>query len=82
MAAVLKLSDWQIGEIINASETEGFGEFNFQIAEKRVFDLIRGFLGLGGYAPQGWIQLIQELHVFSEADLVSGNYPLRIGSNK
>ena len=72
VAAVLKLSDWQIGEIINASETEGFGEFNFQIAEKRVFDLIRGFLG--------WVDMhrkagynIQELHVFSEADLVSGN---------
>ena len=72
VSAVLKLSDWQIGEVIQAAETEGFGEFNFAIAERRVFDLIKSFLG--------WVDMhrkaghnIQTLHIFSEADLVSGN---------
>ena len=72
IAAVLKLSDWQIGEVTQAAETEGFGEFNFVIAERRVFNLIEGFLG--------WVDMhrkagynIQSLHIFSEADLVSGN---------
>lgn len=32
VAAVIKLSDWQIGEVINANETEGFGVYNFAIA--------------------------------------------------
>ena len=72
VAAVLKLSDWQIGEVIQASETEGFGEFNFAIAERRVKDLVESFLG--------WVDMhrragynVRTLHVFSEADLVSGN---------
>jgi hypothetical protein len=79
VAAVLKLSDWQIGEVIQASETEGFGEFNFAIAEQRVAKLVRSFLG--------WVEMhrkagynLQTLHVFSEGDLVSGNihYELEI----
>jgi len=72
IAAVLKLSDWQIGEVIEESETEGFGEFNFNIAEIRVFYLVEKFLT--------WVDMhrkagynVKELHVFSEADLVSGN---------
>jgi len=72
IAAVLKLSDWQIGEVIEASETEGFGVFNFEIAEARVQKLVHHFLG--------WIDMhrkagynLRVLHIFSEADLVSGN---------
>jgi hypothetical protein len=72
VAAVLKLSDWQIGEVIESAETEGFGVFNFEIAEARVSQLVRHFLG--------WIEMhrkagyaLRELHIFSEADLVSGN---------
>jgi hypothetical protein len=72
VAAVLKLSDWQIGEVIEASETEGFGFFNFEVAEARVSQLVHHFLG--------WIDMhrkagfsLRDLHIFSEADLVSGN---------
>lgn len=72
IAAVIKLSDWQIGEVIDAAETEGFGEFNFAIAEARALRLVQKTLE--------WVQMhraagynLRQLHVFSEADLVSGN---------
>lgn len=72
VAAVLKLSDWQIGEVIQSAETEGFGEFNFAIAEARVQELIKSFLGWVNMHRQAGYN-IKSLHVFSEADLVSGN---------
>lgn len=73
VSPVVKVSDWQIGEVIKKDETEGFGEFNFAIARDRV---------LGQYAPKiiSWTQMhrdagfpIHTLHVFSEADHISGN---------
>ncbi len=72
MEAVLKISDWQIGEVIRTEETEGFGEFNYAIAQDRVLNQL---------APKviGWVNThrhafkIDRLHIFSEADLVSGN---------
>jgi len=72
VAAVVKLSDWQIGEVVEASETEGFGEFNFAIAEQRVFKLVDKIIE--------WVLMhrkagynVRTLHLFSEGDLVSGN---------
>lgn len=72
VAAVLKLSDWQIGEVIDKTETEGFGEFNHAIAEARVERLCDSFLT--------WVQMhrkagynLNRFDIFSEADLVSGN---------
>lgn len=72
IAAVVKLSDWQIGEVVEANETEGFGQFNFAIAENRAFTVVKKVLG--------WVKMhrdagynLRTLHVFSEADLVSGN---------
>ncbi len=72
VAAVIKLSDWQIGEVVEEAETEGFGVFNFAIAEKRVFKLVDKIIQ--------WITMhrkagynVRTLHVFSEGDLVSGN---------
>lgn len=72
VAAVIKLSDWQIGEVIDPKETEGFGRFDFSIAEQRVFKLVE--------KTSEWVQMhrsagftVPELHVFSEADIVSGN---------
>jgi hypothetical protein len=72
IAAVVKLSDWQIGEVIDPVETEGFGRFNHEIAQQRAAAVARKVIR--------WVQMhrnagynIRELHVFSEADLVSGN---------
>lgn len=72
MGAVLKVSDWQIGEVINPRETEGFGKFNYAIARRRVFQLTEKVID--------WVKMhrksgfdIPDLHIFSEADLVSGN---------
>lgn len=77
IAAVVKLSDWQIGEVINAAETEGFGEFNFAIAEQRVNTLAVKVLD--------WVTMhrkagynVPELHIFSEADLVSGDIHMEL----
>jgi hypothetical protein len=72
VAAVIKLSDWQIGEVINANETEGFGVYNFAIAEKRIFALVKKVTEwVEMHRKAGYI--INELHVFSEGDIVSGN---------
>lgn len=72
VAPVLKVSDWQIGEVINASETDGFGVFNWEIAQARVFDLTTKVIDWVKMHRQGGFK-IPALHVFSEADIVSGN---------
>ena len=72
IAVVMKISDWQIGEVISAAETEGFGRFNFAAAEKRVFQLVRKVVDWTDMHRKAGFN-IPELHVFSEADLVSGN---------
>lgn len=43
VVGVLCLSDWHIGEVVSPKETEGFGEFNFEIAQKRMFEILEGF---------------------------------------
>lgn len=72
VAAVFKFSDWQIGEVIEASETEGFGEFNHDIAIKRVDKLVTNGLEWTYMHRKAGYNL-KEAHIFSEADLVSGN---------
>ena len=76
---MLKLSDWQIGEVIKAGETEGFGVFNFTIAEQRVQRLVTSFLA--------WVDMhrragynLRRLDIFSEGDLISGDihYELQV----
>jgi hypothetical protein len=42
--AVMLFSDWHIGEIISKAETEGFGNFNYSIAEHRIFEIVESFL--------------------------------------
>jgi len=72
VSAVVKLSDWHIGEVIEKGETEGFGEFNWAIAQKRVFFIAEKLIEwtnmhrIAGFP-------IDELVILSEADLVSGN---------
>jgi len=71
MAAVLKLSDWHIGEVIRPEETENFGVFNWDIAQKRVSYIVQKLIA--------WTQThrmafnIPFLYVFCEQDFISGN---------
>lgn len=76
--AVVKISDWQIGEKVLASETEGFGAFDWKIAQERVFTLTEKIIG--------WVHThrrsfkIPELHIFCEGDDISGDihYELQV----
>ena len=45
IAAVFKASDWHIGAVTNAWETEGFGQFNWALAQERVNYMAQKFLG-------------------------------------
>src|SRR5208282_866145 len=69
--AVIKFSDWHIGEVIRADETEGFGRFNWRIAQERVFNIVESF--------SEWITTqrhsypIKELVILAEGDFMSGN---------
>lgn len=71
ISAVFKVSDWHIGAVTNAWETEGFGQFNWALAQERVDYLAQKFLG--------WIEThrksfkIPKLFILSEGDMVSGN---------
>jgi hypothetical protein len=71
MAACIKLSDWHIGEIIKPEETEGFGIYNWDIAQERMKYIAQKFLG--------WVDThrttfnIPNLYVFGEGDWVSGD---------
>src|SRR5581483_3014059 len=72
VAFVSKTSDWQIGEVIEPNETEGFGEFNWEIAQKRVAILgAKELDDLTAHRDAGFP--IDEIHVFDEGDPVSGN---------
>jgi hypothetical protein len=68
---VLLFSDWHIGEVIRKEETEGFGEFNWNIARKRVFYTVDKFLA--------WVEThrrafkIEEAVVLGIGDYVSGD---------
>ena len=68
---VLKLSDWHIGEKINPAETEGFGEFNWYIAQQRVYTLVDDFISWVMTQRTGYP--IDECAVFFEGDYISGD---------
>lgn len=71
IVAVIKLSDWHIGQQTNPAETEGFGRFNFAIAQERVNYIAEKFLA--------WIHnhrqvfRISKLVILGEADFISGD---------
>ena len=71
VVAVLKCSDWQLGEVINPRETEGFGEFNHAIAERRMFSIVDSFIDWVNAMRHAY--RIDEVRIFREGDLVSGN---------
>ncbi len=66
------ISDWQIGEVISARETDGFGKFNYATACKRVFILAEKIIASADmYRKAG--HPVNELHILSIGDMVSGN---------
>ncbi|PWT80211.1 MAG: hypothetical protein C5B44_05750 [Acidobacteria bacterium] len=71
VVAVLKLSDWQIGEVISAKETEGFGRFNWAIAQQRMNTISTSFLRWVETQRHGYS--IDECVLFAEGDFVSGD---------
>lgn len=71
-AMVSLISDWHIGEVISKQETEGFGSFNYAIAARRAFQLAEKIIGSAQmYRKSG--HPVNELHVFSLGDMVSGD---------
>lgn len=68
---VLVLSDLHLGEVIKKNETEGFGRFNYRIAERRLYGIVTNFLQ--------WVEInrsfyrIQECALFCLGDYVSGD---------
>ncbi len=71
IAAVIKKSDWHIGARISAAETEGFGEFNWDIAQLRVRYITDKFIA--SIQANRQIHDIRKLYIFGEGDWVSGD---------
>jgi len=71
VTAVLKLSDWHVGERVSAQETEGYNRYNWALAQLRIYSIVRAFLN--------WVEVqraaynIEECALFCEGDYVSGD---------
>jgi len=68
---VLKLSDLHIGEVIRKDETEGFGAFNWDIAQERAAYIVNSFLRWVETQRYGY--RIDECCIFGEGDYISGD---------
>jgi hypothetical protein len=68
---VIKFSDWQIGETVLPSETEGFGEFNWETAQRRAVAITDSFLRWVHTMRFGY--RIDECRVLVEGDMISGD---------
>jgi hypothetical protein len=71
LSSVLMLSDWHVGEVVEADEIEGFNEFNWAITQRRVSYLIKKY--------KEWTKLwealgtLNEIVVIVNGDMVSGD---------
>ena len=76
VSAVFLWSDWHIGEMIDREETEGFGEYNYSIAEDRLFNIIDDFLH--------WVEVQRSAYhtdhcaIFCLGDYVAGDIHLEL----
>ncbi len=77
---VLLLSDWHIGDVVRAEETEGFGEFNWEIAQQRVAYLYAEFMQY--IRGQRSLYHIPNLSIFVLGDLVSGGIHDELRTNE
>ena len=68
---VLKLSDWHIGEVTSSSETEGFGKFNWQIAQDTIWHIASSIIKW--VEAQRALYAIEECVILGEGDWISGD---------
>jgi hypothetical protein len=71
LSAVMVLSDWHIGEYVEADEIEGFNQFSWTIAQKRAYYLQKQFVNW--VAVQRTAMVVDELVVVCVGDLISGD---------
>lgn len=71
VSAVGLASDWHIGQVTPKDETEGFGEFNYAIAQRRVFEYADALIKWVAVQRSGYA--IPNLHLFSLSDHISGD---------
>jgi hypothetical protein len=71
VSTVMQVSDWHIGDDVDADEIEGFNAFNFDIAHKRVSLLSHSFMN--------WVEDarvsndVDELVIVCQGDMISGD---------
>jgi hypothetical protein len=71
MSAVVVFSDWHIGEVVRASEVEGFNAYNWDIAQKRAYYFGKVFTD--AITVQQSTAVIDELVVVVIGDMISGD---------
>lgn len=71
MSAVADVSDLHVGEFIRPEETEGFGSFNWLIAQQRMFQYTEKLIGWTAMHRRSF--LVPKLHIFAKGDYVSGD---------
>ena len=71
VTAAVVLSDWHIGEVIEENEVEGFGKYNFAIAQARIFRILDSFIKWIHVQRTGYA--IDDLAVITEGDFISGD---------
>jgi hypothetical protein len=78
IGAILKLSDWHIGQKTNPAETEGFGAYNWEIAQARLDKLAEKIVGWAFTHRRSF--KIPILDIFCEGDDISGDihYELQV----
>ncbi|MDA4120295.1 MAG: hypothetical protein OK436_06880 [Thaumarchaeota archaeon] len=72
MTAVFHLTDWHVGERIRAKETEGFGNFDWEVAQDRVLgQLVPGYLRWLNTQRSGYV--INDACLLLTGDFISGD---------
>jgi hypothetical protein len=68
---VIQLSDWHIGQKTEEAEIEGFGKFNYEIAEERVHTLLKKLLDWTEVTRQAY--RVDECVILGTGDYISGD---------
>lgn len=68
---VITFSDWHVGAMINPDETEGFGIYNYEIAQSRLFSILDSFLRWVDAQRNAYA--LDECTIFGLGDYISGD---------